>query len=111
MDNMQAYDVLSAMQLDIFQLANTTRVFEKLLAATDKRGKRDKPMQEVRPEMQNLRIERYTLGQTTSQATDVDDPKNGPLPTFAIEINIVLDFSNVQATFSRSKTACSDASS
>jgi hypothetical protein len=104
MDNMQAYDVLSAMQLDIFQLANITRVFEKLLAATNKRGKRDKPMQEVR-------IERYTLGQTTSQATDVDDPKNGPLPTFAIEINIVLDFSNVQATFSRSKTACSNASS
>jgi hypothetical protein len=43
-------------------------------------------MQEVSPETQNLRVERYTLGQTTSQVTDVDNPKKGPSPTFATEI-------------------------
>jgi hypothetical protein len=45
-------------------------------------------MQKVRSETQNLKVERYTLGQTTSQATDVGSPKDEPLPTFATDITL-----------------------
>lgn len=68
-------------------------------------------MQEVSPETQNLRVERYTLGQTTSQVTDVDNPKKRAFADFCYRDHLVLDFSNVQATFSlRSKTIPPNAS-
>ena len=50
--------------------------------------KKSGPDAEIGPETQNLKTERYTLGQTTSQVTYVGDPKNEPLPTFTTEITL-----------------------